>query len=113
VSGEFFPNTAIGTRITGKSMVDNNATQKFLDEKNLHFFPFYTKEGKPLKAVIRHLPGNSSAEDTIVALQKIDYDDISVKQMTSKRSSPEGAGGPSYSSKGPRSSRNVQKDNTL
>jgi hypothetical protein len=80
VSGEFlFRNTATGTRITTKSMVDYNATQKLLTEQNLHFSTFYKKADKPIKAVITHLPGNTSAEDIIVALQEIDYDVISVK----------------------------------
>jgi hypothetical protein len=71
-------------------MVDYNAIQKFFIEKNLHFFTFYTKADKPVKAVIRHLPGNTSEEDIAVALQEMDYDVISVKQMTAKRPTPEG-----------------------
>jgi hypothetical protein len=65
----FFWNTATGTRIT-KSMVGYNAVQKFLIEKNVHFFTFYTKADKLVKAVIRHLPGNNSAEDITMALQE-------------------------------------------
>jgi hypothetical protein len=38
----FFLNAAARTRITTKSMVDHNAVQIFLTEKNLHFFKFYT-----------------------------------------------------------------------
>jgi hypothetical protein len=48
-------------------MVNYNAIQKFLTEKSLHFFIFYTKTDKSVKAVIRHLPGNTSAEDITVA----------------------------------------------
>jgi hypothetical protein len=117
VSGEFlFRNTATGTRITIKSMVDYNATQKLLNEQNLHFFKFYdTNADKPVKAVIRHLPGNTSAEDIIVDLQDV----ISVKQMTAKRPTPEGGVThlpphlPSSASKKLKSSRNIQTDNTL
>jgi hypothetical protein len=91
VTGEFFlRNTATGTWITTKSMMDYNAIQKFLTEKNLHFFTFYTKADKPVKAIIRHFPGNISAVDITVALQKIDYNIISVKQMTAKSPTPEG-----------------------
>jgi hypothetical protein len=68
-----------------KSMVDYNAIQKFLTKKNLHFFTFYTKVDKLVKAVIRHLPGNISAVDITVALQEIDYNIVSLKQMTAKR----------------------------
>jgi hypothetical protein len=73
--------------ITSKSMVDYNAIQEFRTEKNLHFFTFYTKADKPVKAFIRHLPGNISAENITVGL---DYDVASVKQMTAKRPTPEG-----------------------
>jgi hypothetical protein len=67
MSGEFFWNNATGIQVTTKSMVNYNAIQKFLTEKNLHFFIFYTKTVKLVKAVIRHLPGNTSAEDITVA----------------------------------------------
>jgi hypothetical protein len=92
VRGEFFffRNTANGTRITTKSMVDYNAIQKFLNEKNLHFFTFYTKADKPVNTITRQLPGNNPAENIIVALQQTDYHVVSVKQMTAKRTIPEG-----------------------
>jgi hypothetical protein len=51
-------------------MVDYNAIQKYLTEKNLHFFTFYIKAENPIKAVIRYLADNISAEDTTVALQE-------------------------------------------
>jgi hypothetical protein len=57
-------------------MVDYNATQKFLTEKNLHFFTFYIKVDKLNKAVIRHMPGNISTDTITVALQVIDYNVI-------------------------------------
>jgi hypothetical protein len=37
-------------------MVDYNAIKEILAEKNLHFFIFYTKADKLVKAVIRHFP---------------------------------------------------------
>jgi hypothetical protein len=57
-------------------MVGYNAMQKFLTEKNLHFFTFYMKTNKPIKAVISNLPASISAEDITVALQEIDYNVI-------------------------------------
>jgi hypothetical protein len=36
------------------------------------------------------VPGNTSAEDITLAIQEIDYDIISVKQMTAKPTTPEG-----------------------
>jgi hypothetical protein len=83
VSGDFFfLNNTAGTRITTTSMVDYSAIQKSLTENNLHLFTFYTKADEPAEAVIRHLLGNISAEDITVAFQQVDYDVISVKQMT-------------------------------
>jgi hypothetical protein len=58
----FFQNTKTGTRIRTKSEVEYNAIQKFLTEKKRHFFTFYTKTDKPVKANIRQLPGNTSEE---------------------------------------------------
>jgi hypothetical protein len=71
-------------------MMDYNAMQKFLTGKNLHFFTFYTKTDKPVNAVIRYLPGNISAEDITVTLQESNYVVIEVKQVTAKRTTPEG-----------------------
>jgi hypothetical protein len=45
--------------------MDYNAIQIFLTEKNLHFFTLYRKADKPVKNVIRHPPGNISAENII------------------------------------------------
>jgi hypothetical protein len=64
------------------------------------FFTLYTE----VKAVIRHAPGNTSAEDISVALQEIGYDDISVQQTMAKHPAPGGVAHtslplPSYSSK--------------
>jgi hypothetical protein len=53
-------------------MVDYNAIQKFLTEKSLHFFTFYTKADKPVKSIIMYFPGSTSAQDITVTLQEID-----------------------------------------
>jgi hypothetical protein len=90
MTGEFFRNTASGTRITTKSMTDYKPIQNLLSQKDLPFFTFYIKGDKPVNAVIRHLPNNTSSEDITVALQELGYEVISVKQMTAKRPSPEG-----------------------
>jgi hypothetical protein len=91
VTGEFFfRNTASGTGITTESMADYKTIQNHLSQKCLPFFTFYTKEDKPVKAVIRHLPNTTSSEDITVALQELGYEIIIVKQMTAKRPSPEG-----------------------
>jgi hypothetical protein len=44
---------------------------------------------KPVKAVIKHYPDNSS-EHINVVLQQLDLDSIIVKQTTPKRPTPEG-----------------------
>jgi hypothetical protein len=45
---------------------------------------------KPVKAIIRHLLGNTFAENITVAPQEIAYNIISVKQMTDKHPTPDG-----------------------
>jgi hypothetical protein len=72
----FFRNTASGTRITTKSMADYKIIQKLLGQKCLPFFTFYIKGDKPVKAVIRHLPNNTSSENISVALQELGYEVI-------------------------------------
>jgi hypothetical protein len=64
-------------------MVGCKATQKsLLTHRNLHFFTFNTKAAKPVKAVIRHFPDNSSSEHITVVLQQLDLRNIIVKQKT-------------------------------
>jgi hypothetical protein len=84
VTGEFFRNSASGTRITTKSVADYKTIQNLLSQKGIPFFTLYTKGDKPVKAVIRHLPNNTSSEDITVALQESGYEVICVKQMTAK-----------------------------
>jgi hypothetical protein len=86
----FFRNTATGTRITTKNLADYKAIQTLLSNQGLNYFTFYIKSDKPIKAVVIHLPTNTSSEDITVALQELGYEVISVKQMTAKRPSPEG-----------------------
>jgi hypothetical protein len=86
----FLRNTASGTRLTTKSMADYKTIQNLISQKGLPFFTFYTKGEKSVKAVIRHLPINTSSEDITVALQELGYEVISVKQMTAKHPSREG-----------------------
>jgi hypothetical protein len=83
-----FRNTRNGTRIITRGMVDFLAV-KFHFEKNiLAYFIFYAKSEKPIKAVIRHLPPNTPAEDICGGLVSLGFDVISLKQMTTTRRSP-------------------------
>jgi hypothetical protein len=70
---------------------ENNATNKDIadfQDNNLAYFTFYPKSQKPMKAVTRHLPLNTSAEDISDGLVSLDFDVISVKQMTATCRSP-------------------------
>jgi hypothetical protein len=69
-------------------MEDFQAIKSHLEENNLSFFTFYTKTEKPIKAVIRHLPHNTPANDICDGLVSLGFDVISVKQMTTTRRSP-------------------------
>jgi hypothetical protein len=89
VSGRFeFRNTRSGTRIVTKEMADFSAIKIFLETNKLPFFTFFPKSEKPVKAVIRHLPLNTPAEDISNGLVSMGFDVISVKQMTTTRRNP-------------------------
>jgi hypothetical protein len=63
VRGSFeFRNTRNGTNIATKKTADYSAI-KYYNSKILNYFTFYPKSLKPIKAVIRHLPGNAPAEE--------------------------------------------------
>jgi hypothetical protein len=69
-------------------MADFLAIKSHFEGNKLSFFTFYPKSEKPIKAVIRHLPQNSPAEDICDGLVSIGYDVVSAKQKTTTRRSP-------------------------
>jgi hypothetical protein len=58
------------------------------ESNNLPYFTFYPKSQKPIKAVIRHLPFTTPAEDISDRAVDLGFDVISVKQMSATRRSP-------------------------
>jgi hypothetical protein len=83
-----FQNTRNGTRVITKTLGDFAAVKSYLESHNLHYLTFYPKSLKPTKAVIRHLPLNTPAQDISDGLMDLDFDIISVKQMSIIRRSP-------------------------
>jgi hypothetical protein len=82
-----FRSTRNGTRVINKEMADFSAIRSYFGTNNLPYYTFFPKSEKPIKAVIRHLPNNTPAEDISNGLVSLRYDVISVKQMTTRRSS--------------------------
>jgi hypothetical protein len=88
--GDFeFRNTKNGTRVI-KSITDFEAVKSFFSTHNLSYYSFFPKSQKPIKAVRRHLPSNTPAEDISDGLINLGFDVVSVKQMTTRRSPSEG-----------------------
>jgi hypothetical protein len=58
-----FRSTRNGTRVITRSTVDFKSVKSHFDAPNLSYYSFYPKSEKPMKAVIRHLPHNTPAED--------------------------------------------------
>jgi hypothetical protein len=88
VKGSFeFRNTRTGTRVVTKEMADFSAIKQYLNSQNLHYFLFFPKSLKPIKAVIRHLPGNTPAEEIYERLVELGFDIVIVKQMSTTRRS--------------------------
>jgi hypothetical protein len=83
-----FRNTRNGSRVITRGMVDFLAIKSQFEGNNLSFFTFYPKSEKPIKAVIRHLPQNTPAEDICDGVVSPGFDVISVKQMTTSRQYP-------------------------
>jgi hypothetical protein len=85
-----FRNTRSGTRVLTIGMADFLAIKSHFEGNNLSFCTFYTKTEKLIKAMIRHLPINTPAEDICDGLVSLGSDIVNVKQMTTSRwSSPE------------------------
>jgi hypothetical protein len=83
-----FRTTRNGTKVVTKEMADYSAIRAHFESRNLPHYTFYPKSLKPIKAVIRHLPSSTPAEDISDGLTELGYDVISVRQMTSTRRSP-------------------------
>jgi hypothetical protein len=73
-----------------KEMADYSAIRQYLEAKHLNYYTFFPKSEKPIKAVIRHLLHDTPAEDIANSLNDLGFDVINVKQMTSKKSDPQG-----------------------
>jgi hypothetical protein len=71
-------------------MADYSAIRTYFDSHKLNYFTFYAKSEKPIKAVIRHLPIDTPAEDISNGLVDLGFYVISVKQTTTTRSSESG-----------------------
>jgi hypothetical protein len=88
VKGNFeFRNTKNGSRIVTKEMADLSAIISYFDDQKMSYFIFYLKSQKPIKAVIRHPLHNSPAENIYEGLESLDFDVMSVKQMSTNRRS--------------------------
>jgi hypothetical protein len=60
-------------------MADYSPIKEYLSSQNLNYFTFYSKSLKPIKAVIRHLPGNTPVEEIYEGLVELGIDILSVK----------------------------------
>jgi hypothetical protein len=86
LKGDFaLHNTRNGFRISTKTMEDYLILKKHLDQNQTHYYTFHPKAEKPIKAVIRHLPGETPAEDIANELLASGYKVHNVRQMTSTR----------------------------
>jgi hypothetical protein len=75
-----FCSTRNGIRVVTKGMDDFEAVKAHFSTNNLAYFSFFPKVLKRVKAVIRHLPPNTSAEDISDGLVNQGFDVISVKK---------------------------------
>jgi hypothetical protein len=69
-------------------MADFLAVKSHFKGINLSIYTFFPKTEKPIKAVIRHLPLHTYAEDICDGLVSLGFDVVGVKQMTTTRRSP-------------------------
>jgi hypothetical protein len=80
VSEDFeFRSTRNGTRVITRGIADFLSVKSYFENHKLSYFSFFPKSGKPIKAVIRHLPQNTSAEDISNCLMILGFDVINVK----------------------------------
>jgi hypothetical protein len=64
-----FRSTRNGTKVVTKGMLDYRAVKTIFNNHSLSYYTFHTKADKPTKAVIRHIPINTTAEDIAEGLE--------------------------------------------
>jgi hypothetical protein len=62
--------------------------KSYLEKNNLQYFTYSPKSEKPIKAVIRHLPRDTPAEDISNSLENLGFNVINVRQLTTNRRTP-------------------------
>jgi hypothetical protein len=89
VSEDFeFRSTRNETRVITRGLADFQSIKSYFDNQSLQYYTVFPKSEKPIKAVIRHLPYTTPAEDISDGLVSVGFDVVSVKQMTFTRRSP-------------------------
>jgi hypothetical protein len=69
-------------------MADFEAVKSYFYTHNLTYYSFFPKSQNPIKAVLRHLPSNTPAEDISDGLVTLGIDVVRVKQMRTTRRAP-------------------------
>lgn len=83
-------NTRNGTRLTTKNTDDCSTLRNYLEQNETPYYMFHPKAEKPIKAVIRYLPGETPAEDIVNELLALGYKVHNVRQMTTTHQQAEG-----------------------
>jgi hypothetical protein len=73
-----------------RNMADYTAIMRHLEKRKLPHFIYHPKPLRPVKAVIRHLPGDTAAEYFPNELVAFGISVISVRQLTATKQQPQG-----------------------
>jgi hypothetical protein len=74
IKGNFeFRSTCNGTRVATRDMADYYSIGTHFDKNKLSYFTFHPKGNNPIKAVIRHLPIYTPADDISDGLQDLGF----------------------------------------
>jgi hypothetical protein len=71
-------------------MADSSAMKSYQEKNNLEYYTFSPNFEKFIKAVIRHLPPDTPAEDIPNSLEGLGFNVINVKQLMINRRAPNG-----------------------
>jgi hypothetical protein len=85
-----FRNTGNGIKMVVKETADYSAIIRHLDTRKLPCYTFHLKLLKPVKAVIRYIPGDTPAEDISYEVMALGFSVISGRQMIASKPQPQG-----------------------
>jgi len=91
IKGKFeFWSTHISSQLVAYEMASDSAIWSHFDLASCHYYTFHPKSSRPVKMVIHHLSTSTHVENIYSGQEELNFNVVSVNQMTASWPFPEG-----------------------